>query len=206
MSAAAACVPAAGVYKPRRPHASPLFRLVSDHFGAFHDAYEDRFAATYGDWRPVNREVAEKFLDCGVLAHGFARVRCGACTHACTLGFRAPDAADRYPSLTPDPPHPFAGTVGTSGLRVNADTRTHPGLTCPTRDGTQAPPTRRATLGRPRTLPPPPGRAELAQRAPQRAQFNFLPSYPPIRFPVPLTPIVGNHTTLRTVLPSKTEG
>jgi dipeptidyl aminopeptidase/acylaminoacyl peptidase len=31
---------------------------VSDHFRAFHDAYEDRFAATYGDWRPVVREVA----------------------------------------------------------------------------------------------------------------------------------------------------
>ena len=46
--------------------------------GAFHAAYEDRFAATYGDWRPVVREVADKFLACGVLEHGFARVRCGA--------------------------------------------------------------------------------------------------------------------------------
>ena len=31
MSAVAACMPA-GVCKPRRPQASPLFRLVSDHF------------------------------------------------------------------------------------------------------------------------------------------------------------------------------
>ncbi len=60
MSALAACAtpPPAGVYKPRRPQASPLFRLVSDHFRAFHAAYEDRFAATYRDWRPVVREVA----------------------------------------------------------------------------------------------------------------------------------------------------
>ena len=29
---------APGVYKPRRPQASPLFRLVSDHFCAFHHA------------------------------------------------------------------------------------------------------------------------------------------------------------------------
>ena len=37
---------AVGVYKPRRPQASPLFRLVSDHFRAFYATYEDRFAAT----------------------------------------------------------------------------------------------------------------------------------------------------------------
>jgi hypothetical protein len=49
--------------------------------------YEDRFAATYGDWRPVIREVTDKFLACGVLAHGFARVRCGACTHEYLLAF-----------------------------------------------------------------------------------------------------------------------
>lgn len=52
MPAVAACA-ATGVYKPRRPHASPLFRLVSDHFRAFHTAYEERFAETYGDWRPA---------------------------------------------------------------------------------------------------------------------------------------------------------
>ncbi len=86
MSAVPACaVP--GVYKPRRPQTSPLFRLVSDHFRAFHAAYEERFAETYGDWRPVVREVADKFLECGVLDHGFARVRCGACTHEYLLAF-----------------------------------------------------------------------------------------------------------------------
>lgn len=86
MSAPAACAPA-GVYKPRRPQASPLFRLVSDHFRAFHAAYEDRFADTYGDWSPVVREVADKFLACGVLDHGFARLRCDACAHEYLLAF-----------------------------------------------------------------------------------------------------------------------
>jgi len=95
MSAVAACTPA-GVYKPRRPQASPLFRLVSDHFRAFHAVYEDRFAATYGDWRPVIREVAHKFLACGVLAHGFARVRCGACTGG---GARIPQIVHCAPFL-----------------------------------------------------------------------------------------------------------
>ena len=64
-----------GRLQARRPQASPLFRLVSDHFRAFHHAYDERFAPAYGDWRPVVREVADKFLACGVLDHGFARVR-----------------------------------------------------------------------------------------------------------------------------------
>ena len=67
-----------GVYKPRRPQASPLFPLVINHFRAFHNAYDERFAGAYRDWRPVVCEVADKFLSCGVLDHGFARVRCDA--------------------------------------------------------------------------------------------------------------------------------
>jgi len=77
----------AGVYKPRRARSSPLFRLVQDHFTDLHAVYEDRFAHTYGDWRPVAREVANKFLACGILDHGFARVRCDACAHEYLLAF-----------------------------------------------------------------------------------------------------------------------
>ena len=67
-AAPAAC----GVYKPRRPQASPLFRLVSDHLHRLQTVYDDRFAREYGPWRPVVARVAEKFLACGVLEHGFA--------------------------------------------------------------------------------------------------------------------------------------
>ena len=44
MSALPACATTAapGVYKPRRPQASPLLGLVSDHFRAFHAAYDER--------------------------------------------------------------------------------------------------------------------------------------------------------------------
>ena len=44
---------ARGVYKPRRPQASPLFRLVSDHLHRLQTVYDDRFAREYGPWRPV---------------------------------------------------------------------------------------------------------------------------------------------------------
>jgi hypothetical protein len=60
------------MYKPRRPQASPFFRLVQDHFRALRTVYDEQFAPTYGPWRPVVREVAEKFLACGILDHGFS--------------------------------------------------------------------------------------------------------------------------------------
>ena len=78
---------ARGVYTPRRPQVSPLFRLVSDHLHRLQTVYEDRFAREYGPWRPVVGEVADKFLTCGVLEHGFARIRCDACTHEYLLAF-----------------------------------------------------------------------------------------------------------------------
>ena len=78
---------ARGVYKPRRPQASPLFRLVSAHLHRLQTVYDDRFAREYGPWRPVVTQVADKLLACGVLDHGFARIRCDACTHEYLLAF-----------------------------------------------------------------------------------------------------------------------
>ncbi len=76
-----------GVYRPRRPRASPLYRLLEDHFAEFSTVYDERFAHRYGYWRPVIAEVVEKYLACGILTHGFARVRCGACKHQYLLAF-----------------------------------------------------------------------------------------------------------------------
>jgi len=64
---------ARGVYRPRRPQASPLFRSVSDHLHRLQAVYDERFARECGPWRPVLAQVADKFLACGVLDHGFAR-------------------------------------------------------------------------------------------------------------------------------------
>ena len=76
-----------GVYKPRRPQASPLFRLVQDHLHRLQTVYDERFAHEYGPWRPVVGQVADKFLACGILEHGFARIRCDACAHEYLLAF-----------------------------------------------------------------------------------------------------------------------
>jgi hypothetical protein len=74
-----ACPAPAGVYRPRRPLTSPLYRLLSDHFEHFRGRYEDDFERHQGHWRRVVETVVGRFLECGVLEAGFARVRCDAC-------------------------------------------------------------------------------------------------------------------------------
>jgi hypothetical protein len=74
---------ARGVYKPRRPQSSPLFRLVSNYLYRLQTVYGDRFDREYGAWRPVVTQVADRFL----LNHVFARIRCDACAHEYLLAF-----------------------------------------------------------------------------------------------------------------------
>ena len=76
-----------GVYRPRKPQASPLYRLIEDHFEEFSTVYDERFSRRWGYWRSVVGDVVEKFLSCGILKHGFARVRCGSCKHEFLLAF-----------------------------------------------------------------------------------------------------------------------
>ena len=45
----------------------------------FEAVYEERYQERYGLWRPIIGTVVRKFLECGDLKHGFARVRCPRC-------------------------------------------------------------------------------------------------------------------------------
>jgi hypothetical protein len=76
-----------GCYRRRQAKSSPLFRLVQQHWEEFEAVYEERFAARYGPLRRVVRRTVEGFLRCGVLDHGFARVRCGDCGHDLLVAF-----------------------------------------------------------------------------------------------------------------------
>ena len=67
------------VYRPRRPRESPLFRLVEQHIEEFLRAYPERFAKQHGPLRPVVERVLRAFLECGDVAHGFARAWCETC-------------------------------------------------------------------------------------------------------------------------------
>ena len=87
---------APAVYRPRRPQESPLYRLVQEHFDALVDAHEQCFETRYGRLRAAARRAVDKFLDCGILEHGFARVRCDQCraeflvAFSCKTRFRCP--------------------------------------------------------------------------------------------------------------------
>ena len=67
------------VYRPRKPKASPLWQCLFRHFDAFLGEYEECFRKRYGFLRPIVPDVVNKFLDCGDLEHGFARIRCDHC-------------------------------------------------------------------------------------------------------------------------------
>jgi ribosomal protein S27E len=54
-------------------------RLTCRHFDRFLTEYESRFEREYGFFRPIVKEVVEKYLDCGNPRCGFARIRCPDC-------------------------------------------------------------------------------------------------------------------------------
>ncbi|MDH7502783.1 MAG: transposase zinc-binding domain-containing protein, partial [Verrucomicrobiota bacterium] len=70
---------AGGVYRPRHPQESPFYQLVERFYPKFEAVYEERYQERYGFWRPIIGTVVRKFLECGDLKHGFARVRCPKC-------------------------------------------------------------------------------------------------------------------------------
>jgi hypothetical protein len=48
---------------------------VQDHFEGFEQVYEERFDRRYGFFRLYVSQVIYRYLDCGDLNNGFARVR-----------------------------------------------------------------------------------------------------------------------------------
>ena len=76
---AAGSAPKGGVYRPRKPRASPLYQC------AVHHARELRAAGRLR--RTVEERTVERFIECGDPHHGFARICCDACGHDYLLGF-----------------------------------------------------------------------------------------------------------------------
>ena len=76
---AAGRTPAGGVYRPRKPRASPLYQCADRHLA------ELRSAGCLQ--RLLEERVIERFLKCGDPHHGFARVYCPECRHDYLLAF-----------------------------------------------------------------------------------------------------------------------
>jgi len=49
--------------------------------------WEDLFERRYGFWRGLLAGVVARYLDCGILDRGFARVRCPDCAQEFLLAF-----------------------------------------------------------------------------------------------------------------------
>jgi hypothetical protein len=69
----------AGVYRPRHSERTVLYRVLFHHFDRFLTEYEARFEREYSYFRPIVKDVVEKYLDCGNPRCGFARIRCPDC-------------------------------------------------------------------------------------------------------------------------------
>lgn len=78
--------PEPGIYQPRRPADTPLYRVVRENL----ESYLARAREACVDHDPVPPHVERtfrKYLECGILAHGFARVVCDRCKHEFLLAF-----------------------------------------------------------------------------------------------------------------------
>jgi hypothetical protein len=73
-------------YRARRPSRSVLYRCVQEHL----ESWLAQCCDGHHDDGPVPPYVEREFrryLDCGILAHGFARARCGQCGHDFLIAF-----------------------------------------------------------------------------------------------------------------------
>ena len=73
------------VYRPRDPAKRVLYRLIQAHFETYlslsSEGWDDNPVPAY-----VEREF-RRYLECGILAHGFARARCPECVHDFLVAF-----------------------------------------------------------------------------------------------------------------------
>ena len=77
----------AEAYNPRTPRKNQYYRCVEAHFEELAGVWDDRYQKDYGYWRPYILDVIYKYLDCGDLHLGFARVKCDDCQHEYLLPF-----------------------------------------------------------------------------------------------------------------------
>ena len=71
-------------YERRRPEESVLYRLVQEQLETFLAQVE---AETGAGLPEFIKEEFDAFLKCGILAHGFLRLRCAKCAHEKLVAF-----------------------------------------------------------------------------------------------------------------------
>jgi len=71
-------------YERHRPEQATLYRLVQQHAASF---IAHTGASTGAELPRFIKDEFDAFLECGILAHGFLRLRCGECGHDKLLAF-----------------------------------------------------------------------------------------------------------------------
>ena len=74
-------------YRCRKPQYSPYYRCIEDNYEEFERVYDIKYQEKFGYFRPIISKVIYQYLDCGILANGFARVKCPSCKHEYLLAF-----------------------------------------------------------------------------------------------------------------------
>ena len=71
------------VYERHRPEETPLYRIVETHYPRF----RARLEAEGGSLPAFVKREFDDYLKCGLLEHGFLRVKCDACSHEHLVAF-----------------------------------------------------------------------------------------------------------------------
>ena len=78
------------LYNPRHPERTLLYQTIAEHYETWLElACSGQFDGQ-GDHhtpKPYVRKAFEKYLECGIFAHGFARARCDDCGHDYFVAF-----------------------------------------------------------------------------------------------------------------------
>ena len=78
-----------GSYRPRDPESTPFFQCLEDYLGRVQGELPifSMPPPEYGPLRSVVEKTVQRFLECGLLRHGFARLKCAQCPHQAVLAF-----------------------------------------------------------------------------------------------------------------------
>ena len=74
-------------YRRRTPETSGLYQIVFHGHEELQQTWEARFQHRYGYLRQEVCKTFTEYLNCGILAHGAARVYCDGCKHSLLIAF-----------------------------------------------------------------------------------------------------------------------
>ena len=74
-------------YRQPHPERTPFYQCLEDYWEEFKESYRYFYERDYGPLRPVVGKTVDRFSECGIFRHGFARIRCPECREEYLLAF-----------------------------------------------------------------------------------------------------------------------